>query len=201
MTEKISYSSVGEKVDLRFASDLPRQRSSESGSAYLAALMVLILLSVIGISLSLVTQTEMRIGANEKAIERSFYAADSGIDLATAQTLVARRPAWSEIYVLDDPAKANLLRLEQMVDVSPFFPIAFSPCNLCDVNNAGEYGSKKFQRANHAVTSTAVRRVPGTTNPIAEKSVTAMVEFQPWEVPPEALLAVQDEDQLAKIKF
>jgi hypothetical protein len=27
-----------------------------------------------------------------------------------------------------------------------------------------------------------------------------MVEFQPWELPPEALLAIQDEAQLEKVK-
>lgn len=178
----------------------PGRNRSESGSAYLVAILALVVLTIAGLSLALITQTEMQIGANEKMIERSFYAADSGISLATARTLVTRRPAWSEVYEIPDP-EGVALRLEHEVDVSPFFPIGFSPCNLCDVNNSGEYGAQKYQRANHAVTAVAVRRFPGADAPLAERSITAMVEFQPWELPPQSLQAIEDEAQLAKIKF
>jgi len=177
---------------------MPARRSSEAGSAYLAALIVLVLLTIIGLSLSLITQTEMQIGSNERLIERAFYAADSGISLATAETLVTRRPAWSQIHTLPD-LKNTLL--QHKLDVSPFYPIGSAPCNLCDVNNAGQYGETNYYRVNHAVTSTAMREVTGTTVSLAEKSITAMVEFQPWELPPEAVLAIQDDAQLAKIKF
>lgn len=176
------------------------RRPSEAGSAYLVAILALVVLTIVGLSLALITQTEMQIGANEKMIERSFYAADSGISLSTARTLVARRPAWSELYEIEDPAGVGL-RLEHLVDVSPFFPIATGPCNLCDISNAGQYGSKNYQRTNHAVTSTAVRRFPGADVPLAERSLTAMVELQPWELPPEGVLAILDQDQLAKIKY
>ncbi len=172
--------------------------SHERGSAYLAALIVLVLLTIIGLSLSLVTQTEMQIGANEKTIQRAFYAADSGISLATARTLVTRRPAWSEIQRLPDPENSLI---EHEIDVSPFYPIGSAPCNLCDINNAGQYGAKNYQRANHAVTSTAVREVAGGGAKLAEQSVTAMVEFQPWELTPSSLLAIEDPSQLARIKF
>jgi len=177
-----------------------RHRSSEAGSAYLVAILALVVLTIAGLSLALITQTEMQIGANEKSIERSFYAANSGIALSTARTLVTRRPAWSELYEIQDPEGYGF-RLEHRMDVSPFFPIGFSPCNLCDINNAGAYGETNFHRANHAVTAIAIRRVPGTETPLAERAITAMVEFQPWELPPEAVLAIQDEAQLAKIKF
>jgi len=177
---------------------MPARRPSEAGSAYLAALIVLVLLTIIGLSLSLITQTEMQIGSNERLIERAFYAADSGISLATAETLVTRRPAWSQIHTLPD-LKNTLL--QHKLDVSPFYPIGSAPCNLCDVNNAGQYGETNYYRVNHAVTSTAMREVTGTTVSLAEKSITAMVEFQPWELPPEAVLAIQDDAQLAKIKF
>lgn len=175
-------------------------RRGEAGSAYLVAILALVVLTIVGLSLALITQTEMQIGANEKLIERSFYAADSGIDLSTARTLVARRPAWSELYKIEDP-EGTRVQLEHLVDVSPFFPIAHAPCNLCDISNAGQYGGRTYERVNHAVTSTAVRRVPGTELPLAERSLTAMVEFQPWELPPEGVQAILDEDQLAKIKY
>lgn len=177
-------------------------RPSEAGSAYLIALLALVVLTIIGLSLSLITQTEMQIGANEKSIERTFYSADSGIALATASTLVTHRPAWSEIYKLPDPTAGNKLALTSEVDVSPFFPIASGPCNLCDIANAGQYGAHLYERANHAVTSTAIRRFPGNDElSLAERSLTAMVEFQPWELPPNSVRAVVDPKQLEKIKF
>jgi Tfp pilus assembly protein PilX len=174
-------------------------RSSEAGSAYLVAILALVVLTIAGLALALITQTEMQIGANEKSIERAFYAADTGIALATARTLVTRRPAWSEVYEIQDPEGYGL-SLEHRMDVSPFFPIGFSPCNLCDINNAGQYGATNYHRVNHAVASTAIRRVPGTEVPLAERAVGAMVEFQPWQFPPEAILPIQDEGQLEKVQ-
>lgn len=177
----------------------PPRRRGEAGSAYLVAILALVVLTVVGLSVALITQTEMQIGSNERSIERAFYTADSGIALATAKTLVARRPAWSEIKKLTEPEGYGF-RMEHRMDISPFFPIASAPCNLCDVTNAGEYGSKNYHRTNHAVVSIAVRRVPGTDTVLAERALAAMIEFQPWELPPEAVLAVQDETQLAKLK-
>ncbi len=177
----------------------PGHRSSEAGSAYLVAILALVVLTIAGLALALITQTEMQIGANEKSIERAFYAADTGIAVATARTLVTRRPAWSEIYEIRDPEGSGL-RLEHRMEVSPFFPIGFSPCNLCDINNAGQYGATNYHRVNHAVASTAIRRVPGTEAPLAERAVGAMVEFQPWQFPPEAVLPIQDQAQLEKVQ-
>lgn len=179
---------------------LRETRRSEAGSAYLVAIIALVVLTIVGLSLALITQTEMQIGSNERQIERAFYAADSGISLSTARTLVARRPAWSELYKLQDP-ESSAIRFEHLVDVSPFFPIARGSCNLCDISNAGQYGGRTYEKVNHAVTSTAVRRFPGTTVPLAERSLTAMVEIQPWELPPEAVQAIVDPAQLAKIKY
>ena len=92
--------------------------------------------------------------------------------------------------------------MEHRIDVSPFYPIGSAPCNLCDINNSGQYGAKNYQRANHAVTSTAIRQIKGQDHTrFAEQTITAMVEFQPWELTPSSLLAAEDQSQLEKIKF
>lgn len=175
-------------------------RRSEAGSAYLVAILALVVLTIVGLALALITQTEMQIGANERSIERAFYAADSGIALATARTLVTRRPAWSEIYRLEDPPGAGLT-LEHLVEVSPFHPINFGYSNLSSINQEGEAGGKNFYHVNHAVTSVATRRMPGTESPLAERSVTAMIAFDPWDPGIGAFQAIEEEAQLAKIKF
>jgi Tfp pilus assembly protein PilX len=73
---------------LALPSDLPRRpRRGEAGSAYLVAILALVVLTIAGLSLALITQTETQIGANEKMVERAFYAADSGIAISTQQNV------------------------------------------------------------------------------------------------------------------
>ena len=45
------------------------------GGAYAAALLALAVLSAIGLALIDVTETEVRIGANERSVQRTFYVA------------------------------------------------------------------------------------------------------------------------------
>ena len=59
-------------------------RAGEEGSAYIITLMVMFALTVIGLGLSLVSQTEMLVGSQERTIQRNFYAADSGLSTALA---------------------------------------------------------------------------------------------------------------------
>ncbi|MEM9406166.1 MAG: pilus assembly PilX N-terminal domain-containing protein, partial [Acidobacteriota bacterium] len=59
----------------------------EEGSAYIITLMVMFALTVIGLGLSLVSQTELLVGSQERSIQRNFYAADSGLNAALAAVL------------------------------------------------------------------------------------------------------------------
>ena len=54
-------------------------RPSETGSAYIVTLLALVVLTILALALAMVTQTEVQVGANEKTINRTFYAADSGL--------------------------------------------------------------------------------------------------------------------------
>jgi hypothetical protein len=64
-----------------------RNRVYESGSAYIVALMALLVLTIGGLSVALLSQTEMQVGANERLAERAFYAAESGLNVATSYIL------------------------------------------------------------------------------------------------------------------
>ena len=61
----------------------------ERGSAYLVTLLILVVLTLMGLSLALITGTESQIGFNERVMERTFYAGDAGIGVAAARVLVA----------------------------------------------------------------------------------------------------------------
>ncbi len=178
---------------------LSRRLTPQSGSAYLVTLLALVVLTIIGLSLSLITQVEMQIGANERTVQRVFYAADSGISAATARA-VNRFDYSPRTYELRDDDTAAALNLRQVVDISPFVPLLSSPCNLCEINRAGQYGAQNYYRVNHGVTVTATRRGLGD-EVLAQKSLSAMVDVQPWRPAPEAYLPISDPEQARKIKF
>ena len=51
---------------------------SEEGSSYVIALLALFVLTILGLALVVLTQNEVQIGANERTINRVFYAAEAG---------------------------------------------------------------------------------------------------------------------------
>ncbi len=54
-------------------------RQAERGSAFLLALIVIVLLTILGVSIVLVTETEMALGHTEKTVDRQTYAAETGL--------------------------------------------------------------------------------------------------------------------------
>lgn len=188
------------------AAEPPR---AQAGSAYIAALLVLVVLTVIGLALALITQSEMQIGANERVQQRMFYAANSGIAASTARALTNADYS-STTYRLGDvggsfitvPSSAtNFVRPGFDVQVSPFLPILDSPCHLCEINQIGTYNERSFRSINHAVTVVAIRRqgVSGAT--LGQKTLSSMIEVQPWRQTPDALVALNDPAQLAMLRF
>ncbi len=168
------------------------------GSAYLITLLALVVLTLLALSLSLVTQSELMIGSNERTIQRLFYAADSGVSIATANALVSADYS-SKVVTLPEPG--STLGVEYEVELSPFFPLLNAPCNLCQINDAGQYGSKQFFKNDYTVTSIATRKDAADTAVLGQKTISAVVEVQPQDLPVSALEALDDPDELAKIKL
>jgi hypothetical protein len=191
----------------------PHRRSRESGSAYIVALLVLVVLSLIGLALALITQSEQQLGSNELQAQRAFYGAESGIQLAIARVLTvdssvenATVPAVTEMaftvpemrsYVKPDGTVVPVTPVDggthyaARVNVSPFVPIRDSYCDMCP---AAE-GDVQLLNVNHAVVATAQRVTwNGDSNPydspsdptptvLARKQVFLMVGLQPWWPP------------------
>ena len=191
-----------------------RQHPREAGSAYVVALVVLFIVTLLGLSLTLVTQTEFQIGANERLVTRVFYGADSGVSSAIARALVRSDHSGQVLNLTDTGADftgGTLLGVLDTgesgtrVEVSPFYPILDVPCNLCEVNNAGTYSGRDYRKVNHAVTAIAQRFVTFdqgvTRRTLAEKALTTMIEVQPWRVPIQAYDPIDKASELEKIKF
>lgn len=167
-----------------------RPHRAQQGSVYIITLVVLLVLTVLGLSAALITQSEMQIGINERLGETMFYAAGSGIDVATAKALTIPD---LQAMRLDQVVPRTLpnLNVRNRVDVSRFRPIMDSPCDLCQVNEGIAYA-----KLHHQVDATATRigwqgaatPVPANVSPLAQKRLEVMVSFQPWPLNAPAMI-------------
>jgi hypothetical protein len=174
----------------------------EEGSAYLVALLGLVVLTLLGLTLSVITQTEMKMGANERVLQRVFYAADSGFGASLSRAMV-QGDFSAKTFTLPDPSSPAAFDFRHNVAVTPLVPVLSAPCNLCQINNAGIYGAKQYHRVSHAVAVDAQRVGGEIDNPglVAEKALSAMLDVQPIESTPDAHLVIEDTEQMAHVRF
>lgn len=186
----------------------PRALSSrrhEAGSAYIITLLALVVLTILALTLALVTQTEVQVGANEKTANRTFYAADSGLGIAAAEALTSGRYTGMTLILNRDKriTDEGWINTADRVVVSPFVPIQTVRCDWCPANDDGV---PKFWKVNHAVSSTTQRIAwngdvdpPSDATLLGQKTVSAMFEFQPWPTPP--VESLPDGDVLQQVRF
>ncbi len=159
-----------------------RRAPAAAGSTYILALLVLLVLTIAGLTLSLLTQSEMQIGLNERLSQRAFYAANSGVDLSIVKALVIPDLRSMRLDVVE-PTELPGLNVRHRLDMSPFVPLFSAPCNLCQINQ-----DVPFDRVNHLVAVTATRiawtgapdNPPADPTPLAQKRLGVQVAFQPW---------------------
>ncbi len=102
---------------------------NERGSVFVVALLLLVLLTVIGLSLALVTETEMLLGGNEQVITETFYAAEAGVNVVLGQSTVG---ATDKVCIAllareedDKPRQVGVRQLGYSVDSTSLYPVAF----------------------------------------------------------------------------
>jgi len=149
---------------------------SEAGSAYLATLLVLVVLTILGLSLAVITQTEVLIGGSEKQATRQLYSANSAIAIATGSEMVS---AGSPVHKFSFAQRTEGLFgqttvVADDVCISPYLQIATSICNLCTMNQDAEYSA-----VHYGVTAVALRR--GSAALAARKSAGAVIAVEPWK--------------------
>lgn len=117
---------------------LSSSRSSrQAGSAYVITLLVLVVLTIFGLTLALMTQGEVQIAGAERLASRTLYATESGL---RATLLEAYTDASTNCRIwafVDDSTDANEVEAEQIgtqVRTGGAFPIFSGPCNLCQIN-------------------------------------------------------------------
>lgn len=113
----------------------------EEGSTLMLALMGLVFLTVIGLSLAVVTETEMLIGSNEQIANETFYAAEMGVSTAVTQLLVEnnldRRAFAIAAKNGDDDRFLGDKTLGYSVDFSAVYPVHYSNAAYSTANVGG----------------------------------------------------------------
>jgi hypothetical protein len=112
----------------------PKTRHGERGSAYLVVLLALVVLTIIGLSLIMVTQTEVQLGSNERTINRTFYAAESGIKFAIAKR--GDHIVTAPVTYIQNESPLGLAgqRIADEVRVSAMIPIAKTIASASSMN-------------------------------------------------------------------
>jgi hypothetical protein len=166
-----------------------RNRRGEQGSAFTIALLVLLVLTIAGLALTLMTQTEMRIGANEREANRTFYAADSGINVSTGRTLwLGDSPqAIPPILLNTTQQDQNLsspppLTFSDQITVTPLWLLHTEYAYKASIN---QNQNPKYMNFTYIVNSTATRvgqsgpTASPYTQTMAQRIISAMVAIQP----------------------
>ncbi|HEY6324751.1 MAG TPA: pilus assembly PilX N-terminal domain-containing protein [Thermoanaerobaculia bacterium] len=160
-------------------------RRRERGSAFIVALLVLLVMTVAGLALTLMTQTEVRIGANEREANRTFYASDSGIHVSSARTLWAGTNTQTLTVLLNTTqqdtgaSSAPPLTFADQITVTPLYPLYAGSASGTSINQNQQTA---YAAVTHVVNATSQRagKLGSTTQNMAQKLVGSMIELQPW---------------------
>ena len=71
----------------------PRRRRSECGAALVLSIIVIFILTILGLALMVSTTTEFQIAGAETTVNKTFYAADSGIQYGFLQAKATKTDA------------------------------------------------------------------------------------------------------------
>jgi hypothetical protein len=158
-------------------------------------LLVLVVLTVLGLSLALVSQTERQIGVSEKTTQAIFASAESGVSLAVTKALVlpdyrAMRLEFREprrrVDGTADPTLATQSLLKRHdVSTSVMMPLLDAPCNLCQINTGG-LTELPYKEINHGLVSAATHRGWSSGDDedeaaiLGRQRISLMIELQPW---------------------
>ncbi len=152
-------------------------RPSEAGSAYLATLLVLVVLTILGLSLAVITQTEVLIGGSEKQATRQLFNANSGINIATATEMVSAGSA-AHKFTLPDP-HGDDLRPGHGRSPTRSAPLPTSRFTPASATSACSTRTRNSPPSSTASRVKALRR--GDTALASSKSLGAVIALEPWK--------------------
>jgi hypothetical protein len=182
-----------------------RLRRREQGSAFILVLMALVVLTILGLGLALITQTEYQLGANDRSINRTFYAADSGGSVGLTYVMVNHDRTPRTVLMNDKRTVGGGSTQSQSV-LSPYAPIGAAPCNLCSVSTPSQtYGAGNLYNSQNVVTaygSYATTSSSGASSAAAQRNAFFWLDVQPFVMTADDIkMATYDAAQAQKVKF
>lgn len=134
----------------------PRQPDRERGAALFLAILVLFILTVMGIALMFTTSIEQTLAGTETKISKIFYAADSGVEYASAMLSTQVAYAGGAMPVGVSSHYPGLSTPDMQVTISPPVILSYSLTPGNPLSSGGHaYGSSAFYEIVYAVTSSA----------------------------------------------
>lgn len=163
----------------------------EEGSAYLAVLMLLVVLTILGLSLSVVTQTEVIIGGNEKQSTRQLYQAESAAQLAIVAKLVDGNTTKKMMILArrDQAMFGGTTSIGDRVCTSQLYPDHVGPSELSTIN----IGKIDQVSAQFGVTARALRH--GGDELAARRELGSLVSLDPVQVTAQDLIPLDEEER------
>ncbi len=157
----------------------------ERGSAFIVALLVLLVMTVAGLALTLMTQTEVRIGANEREANRTFYGSDSGVHVSSARTLYGGTNVQTLTILLNTTQQdtgastAPPVTFADQITVTPLYPMYAGSAAGTSINQNQQ---TPYAAVTHVVNATSLRsgQSSSTSQNYSQKLVGSMIELQPW---------------------
>jgi Tfp pilus assembly protein PilX len=147
----------------------------ESGSAYVLVLVALVVLSLLGLILAMITQSEVEVGANERSANRVFYTSEAGISAAVTNLIVANGISGFEAKYMDQGSTVYGTN----VSVSSLNQLNSGPSDKSQINQDSDY-----KAVTYATTSRATRfgkDNSGVEQPLGSKTLELMFIVTPFE--------------------
>ena len=162
-------------------------RRSERGTILILVLLILLAVTLLGMGLVALTETEMRLGGMEQTEVSTFYAAEAGASVANARVLDGAFAPTT--LVMKDPAP-RAVEIGYSLELSRAVALTVNPCDFCAVN---EDESAWAYKVIYLVNSTGARRDWHSIDPDATEladgvlqarsRVSVTYEVQPTEMP------------------
>jgi len=179
-------------------------RRGERGSSYVVALLALFVLTILGLALVVITQNEVQIGANERTINRVFYAAEAGAALTVAKTLTAKDYSETNTVLFTTHPIVATTNVAAVAHTTLMIPTAISYCSWCPTDADGT----QYYKVTHVlnVTTDVVSWAGGGPPPVTatnlgEKTLGMVIEVQPWKQPDTVAIPNALKSDLTKVLF
>lgn len=182
-------------------------RTRQRGSAFIISLLVIVVITFLGLTLSMVTSTEMQLGGNDRELQRAFYACNSGLAIGAARLIVkqeslaaVRQPVlpadppaeqpWQineSANTIDPTADGSPLRGTRVVIANPVKlnegPAALSQVNRSDNQPIPKRGMVGYRARGYRYDTSASPSITTPDTPISARLCSTVLDLQPFKWP------------------